>query len=522
MTQARLLTATAAATAAMAITAAAATATATATVSQVHLGLSSPAVGCANGIAVSFASDAAAAFTVSGTSASGSVSAESTWISYNVSEPKYNYTYASPMLHTALLCDLTENTKYAYTIGDAAFSGSFVTPPSAGSDTVETILGVVGDPGDTTYSETTLAELAKPFEGKYIQALVIAGDYSYANGQHLQWDNWMNEQQNLTSVYPMTGINGNHETITSSGHLNMDPYPADMTLEAEKYLGYITRVYTPISEESKSALRTWFSLDIGLVHCVFIDDYTGNNGTDTTVVGTDAWLAEREAQLEWVKSDLADVDRSTTPWVIVFKHNPYYNTWSNHQCQCSSTIFDIDDADADNCWDGTYYSGTVYSEPHCGLQAKIEDVYVENNVNVVIAGHVHAYERTNKIYKNAVDEDKGVYYVTTGSGGNYEGHAGPRLSDSLIPDWSLAANNVTFGGSRVIATRDSLRYMWFANDFLSDAEAVATDGFTIYANGSDVIEWPQTNSSTSAPTSTPTSTPATTKTPEPTVPHGVC
>ncbi|POM58324.1 Hypothetical protein PHPALM_37044 [Phytophthora palmivora] len=464
---------------------------ASAEVTQVHLGISSSAVDCTNGIAVSFATDEAKSYPVTATTVGSSITVNSTFINYSVSEPEYNYTYSSPYLHTALLCDLVETTKYTYTIG-SEFTSSFVSLLHPGSDTEETILGVIGDPGDTTSSETTFAEQAKTFEGKHIQALVIAGDYSYANGQHLQWDNWFREQQNLTSIYPLTGINGNHETITSSGHLNMYPYPEDMELEAENYLGYIKRVYSPITEEAKTALHTWYSVDIGLIHCVFLDDYTGSSGTNTTVVGTKEWLADRNAQLEWVKSDLENVDRKVTPWVVVFKHNPYYNTWSNHQCQCSSTIFEIDDADAENCWNGTYYSGIVYSEPQCGQMAKWEEVFSANRVNVMITGHVHAYERTAKIYKNKVDTTNGIYHVTTGSGGNYEGHAGPRISSSLIPNWSLKTNNVTFGGSRVIATRDSFRFLWFANN-ISTAEAVPTDGFTIFANGSDITTWPQTN-----------------------------
>ncbi|RLN77889.1 hypothetical protein BBJ28_00010539 [Nothophytophthora sp. Chile5] len=451
-------------------------------VTQVHLGISSSAVDCDNGVAVSFASTVGEAFTVTATADGAStVTADSTFMTYSVNETEYDYSYSSPYLHTALLCDLDESTKYSYIIGESEFSGTFLSLLHPGSETEETILGIVGDPGDTTSSETTLAEQAKPFEGKYIQALVIAGDYSYANGLHLQWDNWFTEQQNLTSIYPMT---------------------------AENYLGYINRVYTPITADAKAALHTWFSVDIGLIHCVFLDDYTGSNGTTTTVVGTDAWLADRNAQLEWVTSDLESVDRTTTPWVVVFKHNPYYNTWSNHQCQCSSTIFDIDDTDADNCWNGVYYSGTVYSEPQCGQMAKWEEVFSANGVNAMITGHVHAYERTAKIYKNKEDATNGIYHVTTGSGGNYEGHAGPRIDDDLIPSWSLAANNVTFGGSRVIATRESFRFLWFAND-ISTAEAVPTDGFTIYANGTDVTTWPQDNSTDS-------------ETPEPTVPGGYC
>ncbi|GMF56028.1 unnamed protein product [Phytophthora fragariaefolia] len=423
-------------------------------VSQVHLGISTSAVKCANGIAVSFATDDAKSYPVSATAEGSTIKADSTFLNYSVSEPEYNYTYSSPYLHTALLCDLAETTKYTYTIGDSEFTGSFVSLLRPGSDKEETILGVIGDPGDTTSSETTLAEQAKTFEGKPIQALIVVGDYAYANGQHLQWDNWFR----LKTTWP-----------TSSA---------------------FTR-----PSRRRPSLRTWYSMDLGLVHCVFLDDYTGSSGTNTTVVGTEKWLADRNAQLEWVKEDLESVDRSVTPWVVVIKHNPFYNTWSNHQCQCSSNIFEIDAADAKNCWNGTYYSGTVYSEPQCGLMAKLEDVFSVNRVDVVISGHVHAYERTAKIYKNKEDTTNGIYYITTGSGGNYEGHAGPRLNESTIPSWSLAAINVTFGGSRVIATRESFRFLWFAND-ISTAEAVPTDGFTIFANGSAITVWPQTTNST--------------------------
>jgi hypothetical protein len=492
---------------------------ASAEVTQVHLGVSSSAVDCANGVAVSFATDVAKSYPVTATASGGTISADSTFVNYSVSEPEYNYTYSSPYLHTALLCDLAEATKYQYTIGDSEFTGSFVSLLHAGSDAEETIIGIIGDPGDTSSSETTLAEQAKTFEGKHIQALVIAGDYSYANGQHLQWDNWFTEQQNLTSIYPLAGINGNHETISSSGHLNVYPYPEDMELEAENYLGYINRVYTPITEEAKTALHTWYSVDIGLVHITFLDDYTGSRGTNTTVVGTEEWLESRNAQLEWLKSDLESVDRAQTPWVVVTKHNPFYNGWSNHQCQCSSTIFEIADADAENCWNGTYYSGTAYKEPQCGQMAKWEEVFSANGVNAVITGHVHAYERTAKIYKNKEDPVNGMYHVTTGSGGNYEGHAGPRIASSLIPSWSLAANNVSFGGSRVITTRESFRYLWFAND-ISTPEAVPTDGFTIFANGSDITTWPQTTNSTTTDGSTASD--ADTITLEPEVPGGHC
>ncbi|ETN16640.1 hypothetical protein PPTG_05810 [Phytophthora nicotianae INRA-310] len=112
---------------------------------------------------------------------------------YSVPEPEVNNTYTSPYLHTALLCNLLKPTKSTSTI-DASFTFSFISLLHPGVDLMETILGVIGDPGETTSSETSFVEQAKTFEGKSIQSLVIADS------------------------------NGNHET-TSSGHLNMYPLP---------------------------------------------------------------------------------------------------------------------------------------------------------------------------------------------------------------------------------------------------------------------------------------------------------
>ncbi|ETO79254.1 hypothetical protein F444_06011 [Phytophthora nicotianae P1976] len=167
-----------------------------------------------------------------------------------------------------------------------------------------------------------------------------------------------------------------------------------MKLEAENYLGYIYRVYTPITENAKTELHTKYAVDIGIIHCVFLDDYAGSRGTNITMVGAAAWLANRNAQLEWVKSDPESVDRSVTPWVVVIKHNSYYNTWSNLQCRCSSPIFEINEDDVDKCWNDTYYSGIVYSQPQCGQMAKWEEAFSANDVNAMIMAHVHVHERT--------------------------------------------------------------------------------------------------------------------------------
>ncbi|CAK4073051.1 unnamed protein product [Aphanomyces euteiches] len=438
-------------------------------VSQIHLSHTNIVQNCTNGVAVSFASEQAEPFTV-GFGIEGEncwCTAESTSDTYTVANGPYKYT--SPYLHTAYLCNLQPLKTYVYSIDTKSYS--FFTPPRPGSTDGPTVFGVVGDPGDTSDSSTTLKNLGQAYHGLSIQALLIAGDYSYANGEHAVWDNWYVStstaltddrryagQEQVFARVPQLGINGNHETITYGGHSYNSPFGGYFV--DEDYLGYLKRTVSPISAQAKAAKRTYYSFDLGLVHLVFLDDYVGSKGHAVNPVGSTAWLHERELQLSWLADDLSRVNRTHTPWVIVVKHNPYYNTWNDHQCQCSKAHFEIHDVDA--CWRGQYVSGSPMYEPACGLQAKFEPLFVKYGVNAVMSGHVHGYERTAPIVSNAINAKKGVVYFTVGAGGNYEGHAGPRLQGKL-PGWSLKVNNEIYGAAKVIATRDALQVLWFAN-----------------------------------------------------------
>lgn len=58
------------------------------------------------------------------------------------------------------------------------------------------------------------------------------------------------------------------------------------------------------------------------------------------------------------------VDRSRTPWVIVVLHAPWYNTNHAHQ------------GNGDD------------------MKLALEQMLYEAHVDILVAGHVHAYERT--------------------------------------------------------------------------------------------------------------------------------
>eukprot|EP01047_Picozoa_sp_COSAG01_P049027 COSAG01_NODE_4819_length_4719_cov_3.955628_1_plen_609_part_00 len=71
-----------------------------------------------------------------------------------------------------------------------------------------------------------------------------------------------------------------------------------------------------------SRTSRWFSVDFGLTHLVALS-LNGYNGVDQCH-GYASCAECNQAQLRWLEQDLAAVNRSATPWVIVFSHFPLY------------------------------------------------------------------------------------------------------------------------------------------------------------------------------------------------------
>lgn len=46
-------------------------------------------------------------------------------------------------------------------------------------------------------------------------------------------------------------------------------------------------------------------------------------------------------QINWLKADLAAVNRTATPWLIVFGHRPFYNSAGGICTNCTTAFEDI-------------------------------------------------------------------------------------------------------------------------------------------------------------------------------------
>jgi acid phosphatase type 7 len=72
----------------------------------------------------------------------------------------------------------------------------------------------------------------------------------------------------------------------------------------------------------------------------------------------------------WLQEELKKVNRKETPWLIVMMHSPWYNSYNYH-----------------------YMEGET-------MRVMFEQWFVQYKVDLVFAGHVHAYERSVSIYFN--------------------------------------------------------------------------------------------------------------------------
>lgn len=102
----------------------------------------------------------------------------------------------------------------------------------------------------------------------------------------------------------------------------------------------------------------------------------------------------------------------------------------------------------------------------------LEDMLYEAGVDLVVVGHVHAYERNHRVYNNKRDP-KGIVHITIGDGGNREGLAAKWLPVTPVSAYRLA----TYGhGEILIANSTHAHWSWHENP---DAESKAMDDLWI-------------------------------------------
>ncbi len=124
-------------------------------------------------------------------------------------------------------------------------------------------------------------------------------------------------------------------------------------------------------------------------------------------------------QLKWMRADLAKVDRTRTPWVIVLGHRAMYCT-KNTDPECNSEAEHIRNGYPlirYSCYDCRHHLVTSFT-----ISKGVEELLLEYGADLYVAGHTHHYMRTWPVKKDQLMQENytnpaGPIHVQSGIGG---------------------------------------------------------------------------------------------------------
>jgi hypothetical protein len=345
------------------------------------------------------------------------------------------------------LDDLEPATTYFYKIvSPNSTVERFFSPRTPGDKTPFSInavvdLGVYGEDGFTieddltkrdlipnippSLNHTTIQRLADTVDD--YEFIIHPGDFAYA-------DNWRDRKHNrgdgenafqaiLEQFYdqlapiaarkPYMTSPGNHEAACVETPCRTGDCPngqKNFTDFMSRFAEGMPTAFASTSLDSQAKVNAnkakmlanppfWYSFEYGMAHVVMFNTETDFANAPDTQQGF-AHLGAGpfgypDQQMQFLESDLASVDRTVTPWLIVAGHRPWYT------------------------------SGSAACHP---CQAAFEPILYKYGVDLAVFGHVHNSQRILPVYNDVEDpagmeDPKAPMYVVAGGPGNIEGTA---------------------------------------------------------------------------------------------------
>ncbi|MFO0758487.1 MAG: metallophosphoesterase family protein [Byssovorax sp.] len=275
-------------------------------------------------------------------------------------------------MHEVYLCGLSPATTYYYRAGGGPSGGeawsdvrSFRTTPSDPKATVT--IGLSGDSRGDNGNAFRL--LQKKMKLASVDLQLFSGDMVNLATDQGAWEYWLDAAEKDLEGKPSTlgqiltlSTHGNHENHTSL-------FFGNLVLPQE------IPGYAPFAE-------LFFSVDVGPVHLVIVDDAWIINPTDDPAYGTDHDYTK--TLTAWLEADLAaaNKNRGKVPWIIVDHHHAEFSS-STHGTDADVLL------------------GRSYFVP----------IYDKHHVDLGLGGHDHDYERSKPL---------------TGAGGKLTFHDSPK------------------------------------------------------------------------------------------------
>jgi len=291
-------------------------------------------------------------------------------------------------------------------------------------------IGLTGDLGQTNDSHTNVVHFAQDADIALGHVLHV-GDLSYADDLMARWDTWGRMVEPAAARMAWMVAAGNHEVEVDSRK------PSDLPKgDLASFNTFQHRFRMPSKESKGTDGNSWYSYDAAGVHVVVLNAYTDTSATSP--------------QFAWLEADLAGVDRSVTPWVIVGSHCPWYNSNRAHHLESQAV----------------------------SMQKAMEPLFEKHGVDLALAGHVHAYERTHRTLYNKtvpVGPNAGTVYINIGDGGNREGqydHWYNGVGNETAPEWSADRQPFFGHGKLLVQNATHAKWTWHRTD---NGEKIVSD-----------------------------------------------
>lgn len=288
----------------------------------------------------------------------------------------------------------------------------------------------------------TLEEAFHHDHNKGIDCILLAGDISYADGDHAIWDDWMDMMGEHTffKSIPVQVALGNHDldhkdtleigTAYEKRFRMPHVHPAIRNL-ATNDLFY--KGETPDFEYFQA--KTFVPYEFGNAYYSFVFGPSKH-----IVLSSYSSFLPGSIQHEWLLLELEHVDRSVTPWLIIMLHCPLYSTFHDHKREIFMT------------------EARVHLEP----------VFVRHRVNFVVAGHLHSYMRTVPTIDSKPDP-RGPIHIIQGNGGRQANE--PYINDTVAEEWIKVRDHSMYGyGTLELFNRTHARWKWVKTGFNAEDE----------------------------------------------------
>lgn len=277
---------------------------------------------------------------------------------------------------------------------------------------------------------------------KGIDCILLAGDISYANGDHAIWDDWMDMMSDYTffKSIPVQVALGNHDLdhkdTLEVGTAYEKRFRMPQVQPAIRDLATNDLFYkgeTPDMEYFQA--RTFVPYEWGNAYYSFVFGPSKH-----IVLSSYSSFFPGSIQHDWLLSELDRVDRSITPWLIVMLHCPLYSTFHDHNRE----IF--------------------MSE----ARVHLEPIFVRHRVNFVMAGHLHSYMRTVPTIDSKPDP-RGPIHIIQGNGGRQANE--PYVNDTAAEEWIKIRDHSMYGyGTLELFNRTHARWKWVKTGFNAEDE----------------------------------------------------